>query len=92
MPVLADIPRGVIARPLDQTAMPSAAWADPAAILGSKRLSYDPHEDGHKILLGALGDHMIGLEDDRHMLTVAGSRAGKSVNITCNLIFYRGSA
>ena len=66
--------------------MPSAAWADPAAILSSKRLAYDPIDDGHKILLGALGNKMIGLDDDRHMLTVAGSRAGKSVNITCNLI------
>lgn len=92
MPVLDDIPRGVIARPLEQTTMPSAAWADTSAILSSKRLAYDPSKDGHKILLGALGDKMIGLDDDRHMLTVAGSRAGKSVNITCNLIFYRGSA
>ena len=90
--VLADIPRGVVARSLEQTAMPSAAWADPAAILSSKKLTYDPAHDGHKVLLGALGNKLIGLNDDRHMLTVAGSRAGKSVNITCNLIFYQGSA
>ena len=90
--VLADIPRGVVARSLEQTAMPSAAWADPSAILSSKKLAYDPAYDGHKILLGALGNKLIGLNDDRHMLTVAGSRAGKSVNITCNLIFYQGSA
>lgn len=36
---------------------------------------------------------MIGLNDDRHVMTIAGSRAGKGVSlIVPNLIFYEGSA
>src|SRR5258708_28004576 len=31
------------------------------------------------------------MENTRHILTVAGSRAGKSVTLVNNLLFYRGS-
>src|SRR5258708_28051149 len=31
------------------------------------------------------------MENTRHILTVAGSRAGKSVTLINNLLFYRGS-
>jgi type IV secretion system protein VirD4 len=38
-----------------------------------------------------LGSRLIGIEDDRHILTVAGSRSGKSVGLVSNLLFYPGS-
>lgn len=42
--------------------------------------------------LGSLDGRLIGLADDRHMITVAGSRAGKGVSVIIpNLIFYPGS-
>src|SRR5699024_3369573 len=44
-----------------------------------------------KILVGALGDRLIGIDDNRHVMTVAGSRTGKSVTLVSNLLFYRGS-
>lgn len=52
----------------------------------------DLHNPGVKLLLGELYGHLIGLEDDRHIITVAGSRSGKGVSmIIPNLLFYRGS-
>ena len=56
-----------------------------------KALEYDPRNPGGKILIGALGNKLVGIEDNRHVLTVAGSRAGKSVTLINNLLFYRGS-
>ena len=49
--------------------------------------------DWKGLLLGRRKDQLIGWNDDRHVLTVAGSRAGKGVSlIVPNLIFYEGSA
>lgn len=86
-----DVPRGVDTRDYKRHKAPNARWARPAGIIKEKALSYDPHNPGKKILIGAIGDHLIGIEDNRHIMTVAGSRAGKSVGLTSNLYFYRGS-
>lgn len=44
-------------------------------------------------LLGEQGETLIGVEDDRHILTCAGSRSGKGVSaIIPNLLLYPGSA
>ena len=56
-----------------------------------KALEYDPRNPGGKILIGAFGPKLVGIDDNRHVLTVAGSRAGKSVTLINNLLFYRGS-
>ena len=50
---------------------PSAGWMDAAGVRGN------PYETG-SILLGENGGEWVGSTDDRHLLTVAGSRAGKS--------------
>lgn len=72
--------------------LPFAAWTDSGAILASPALSYDPRNPGAKLLLGTLDGKLIGLEDGRHMITVAGSRSGKGVSmIIPNLLFYQGS-
>jgi len=86
-----DIPRGLRNRFLREQKIPQASWQLPETIHSSQALAYDPNNPGSKIMIGALGDKLIGIEDNRHVLTVAGSRAGKSVTIIGNLLFYRGS-
>src|SRR5690606_548884 len=63
----------------------------PEKMMGSQALSYNPYEPGRKILMGAIGDKLIGIDDNRHILSVAGSRAGKSVTVIANMLLYRGS-
>lgn len=86
-----DIPRGLSSRFLRSQSAPQARWQSPDTILESAALDYDPRDPGGKVLIGALGNRLIGIEDNRHVLTVAGSRAGKSVSLIANLAFYRGS-
>src|SRR5882672_5209589 len=86
-----DIPRGLSTRYLKQQTAPQARWQSPELISERSVLSYDPRSPGGKIMIGALGNKLIGIEDNRHILTVAGSRAGKSVTLVDNLLFYRGS-
>ncbi|MET0105786.1 MAG: type IV secretory system conjugative DNA transfer family protein [Sedimenticola sp.] len=86
-----DIPRGVPTRYLKQQTVPQARFQDTASLLKSSTLAYDPARPGGKILFGALGDKLLGIEDNRHIMTVAGSRAGKSVTLISNLLFYQGS-
>lgn len=85
------IPRGLEGVALSAQKLPQARWQPPDVILERDLLRYDPQAPGGKILVGALGDKLIGIEDNRHILTVAGSRAGKSVTVINNLFFYRGS-
>ena len=88
----ATVPRGVTSRFLKDQTPPQARWQDTVAIYNSKDLEYDPENPGDKVLVGAIGDKLIGISDDSHMLEVARSRAGKSVGLISNLLFYRGSA
>ena len=45
------------------------------------------------LMLGTRSGRVIGWKDDRHLLTIAGSRAGKGASLIIpNLIFYEGSA
>jgi type IV secretion system protein VirD4 len=86
-----DIPRGLSSRYLKQQTAPQARWQTPEVIFERKALDYDPRNPGGKILIGAFGPKLVGIDDNRHVLTVAGSRAGKSVTLINNLLFYRGS-
>lgn len=86
-----DIPRGIASRDFNLQHMPQARWLSPETILEAKMLTYDPAGPGRKILIGALGDKLVGIDDNRHILTIAGSRTGKSVTLIGNLLFYRGS-
>ncbi|MGP0566719.1 MULTISPECIES: type IV secretory system conjugative DNA transfer family protein [unclassified Nitrospina] len=89
--VFSGIPRGVPGHKqgtgpgyeLDQ--VPNAKWLPAESIL--KSFAYQPD----RVLLGRLDGHLIGVGDDRHVITVAGSRSGKSVLLACNLIHYAGS-
>ena len=86
-----DIPRGVTSRYLREQRVPRAFFQDPERVLAREDLHYDPAHPGAKILLGAAGGRLIGIEDNRHILTVAGNRSGKSVTVINNLHFYPGS-
>lgn len=86
-----DIPRGLSSRYLSEAAVPQARWQSPDVILDRRALAYDPDNPGRKILVGAFGDKLIGIDDNRHVMTVAGNRSGKSVMLIANLLNYRGS-
>ena len=45
------------------------------------------------LLLGRRAGRVIGWNDDRHVMTIAGTRAGKGVSLIMpNLMIYEGSA
>jgi type IV secretion system protein VirD4 len=88
---LSDVPRGVSTRFLKDQRVPQERFQCPAHIVRSDALTYDPDNPGGRVLVGALHDRLIGIDDNRHMMTVAGSRSGKSVALVGNLLFYRGS-
>jgi type IV secretion system protein VirD4 len=91
--ILDDFPRGVgEGRFKTEHYTPQAGWRPTREILSDPALHYDPTHPGGKLLLGTLEDQLIGVADDCHMITVAGSRAGKGVSVIVpNLIFYPGS-
>lgn len=91
--ILDDFPRGVEeGRLRTENKTPQAQWLPSSRILSEPTLSYNPANPGPKLLLGSLDGRPVGIEDDRHMITVAGSRAGKGVSVIIpNLILYPGS-
>ncbi len=80
-------PRGVGNLAGDLTSL--RAWA-PASHIDKGAFTY---RDGMIFLGQAADGTVLGLSDDRHCLTVAGSRAGKGVSVIIpNLCLYPGSA
>ncbi|MGO9475577.1 MAG: type IV secretory system conjugative DNA transfer family protein [Rhodomicrobium sp.] len=78
-----ELPRGLRG---GQDRMAAADWAEVPALFA------DGPYDRSKIFLGYRGGHAVGIRDDRHVLTVAGSRAGKGVSLMIpNLLLYDGS-
>lgn len=87
MSALPKLPRGTPATAAKATA-PAARWATPDELAG-RAWTYAPG----RIFLGRAGGQLIGVEDDRHVVTVAGSRSGKSKSLIIpNLSLYPGSA
>jgi type IV secretion system protein VirD4 len=81
----ADLPRGAGAHAERGLV---ARWCDAGEMTGDV---WRYREDG--LLLGRRDGRLIGWNDNRHMVTIAGSRAGKGVSlIVPNLIKYQGSA
>ena len=79
-----DFPRGL--QDSDETA-PLARWASASGLRG-------PHWEWtpRSIFLGFRDGRRIGPPDDRHILTVAGSRAGKGISLVIpNLLLFEGS-
>ncbi|MGA9765754.1 MAG: type IV secretory system conjugative DNA transfer family protein [Rhodomicrobium sp.] len=77
------LPRGLKGRP---NAVTESEWA------GIEDLGPEWTYDRSSMFLGYRGGRGIGWGDDRHVMTVAGSRAGKGVALMIpNLLLYRGS-
>lgn len=78
-------PRGSGAKGRDEEA-PSAVWATP------DHLGPAWDWEAGKLLLGRSGDRLLGLDDDRHACTIAGTRSGKSSTVLKhNLAHWPGS-
>jgi type IV secretion system protein VirD4 len=78
-----ELPRGVKAR---EDELPRTRWAETDEL--GKEWDYAPGG----LFLGYRGGRVIGWKDDRHALTVAGTRAGKGTSlIVPNLLLYPGS-
>lgn len=88
-----DLPRG-FGKPDDRShRTPDARWPEPEDLCNDPALIFDLdyNLDG-RIVLGEIDGQLIGLSDDRHLMTVAGSRAGKGVSaVVPNLLTYPGS-
>jgi type IV secretion system protein VirD4 len=66
---------------------PEASWASPEETLAEPWL----WKRG-RLLLGTYNGHLIGSDDNRHLVTIAGSRAGKTRTVLLpNLYTYPGS-
>jgi len=84
-----DLPRGHAqqAKSSDRERPLFARWLTPAQMTGPL---WSPSGG---FLLGRRAGRVIGWNDDRHMLTIAGNRAGKGVSLIIpNLLIYEGSA
>ena len=85
----ADLPRGHALKPK------SAGGERPlfARWLTASEMTGRQWQSQGALLLGRRAGRVIGWNDDRHLLTIAGSRAGKGVSLIIpNLLFYEGSA
>jgi type IV secretion system protein VirD4 len=101
--LLSDFPRGDPGRTADKFTPPAAAFAPPAGVKSTPALLWEAgkvflgvidadireDKDGRRFVTGGVP---IGLNDDRHMMTIAGSRAGKGrAVILPNMLHYPGS-
>jgi type IV secretion system protein VirD4 len=73
----------------------TARWLDQASLLDVAK-AQEQHRDRSAVVLGQVweGDkaHLFWSADDRHLMTIAGSRAGKGRGLIIpNLLAYRGS-
>lgn len=83
-----DLPRGLPGNDAKAGAAPRALWMNPETLTAHEFWQYSPD----KIVLGAANGKMLGISDNRHLMTVAGSRAGKGTSaIIPNLLAYPGS-
>ena len=101
--LLSDLPRGAPPRTLKDFRTPESAFTAPDTIRRTDSLAYRKG----RLFLGVIGGetlrddkgrryvaggHAVGLDDDRHICTFAGSRAGKGrACIVPNMLHYPGS-
>jgi type IV secretion system protein VirD4 len=85
---LGRFPRGDPGRKIKENIAPNATWLAPGVLKAATHWQYRTG----KVFLGALGDTLLGVEDDRHLISIAGSRAGKGTSVIIpNLLLYPGS-
>ena len=84
-----DIRRGVAGRSGE---LVDAMWLEPEKLTGPKWQYRDKRDRIAGVVLGYRNKKGVGSLDNRHILTVAGSRGGKGVSlIVPNLLTYEGS-
>ena len=90
--LLADLPRGVSGKPDSDVA---AQWGDVEKLPPKFGYGRDSENGKRGVFLGYNGlpsGKPLGFTDDRHVLTIAGSRAGKGRSLIIpNLLLYEGS-
>lgn len=107
-PIFKDVPRGIPNVSPSEYEPPADNFADPEHIKTSPRLQYQndriflgvldaaiktaERKDNGATEFYAMSGHPVGLGDDTHMITVAGTRAGKGrAVIVPNMLRYSGS-
>jgi len=89
--LLNDIPRGNPTKFLRDQTIPQSRFQKQEEIENHPDYVFDPKNPDGMVLLGAIGDKLYGVRDDRHLSTFAGTRAGKTVTVISNHHFYNGS-
>lgn len=85
--MLEHFPRGVPDRD-GENAFPDASWWSSEALRDHAKWQYQ----AGSIIVGKIEDTVLGVKDDRHLMTVAGSRAGKGRSVIVpNMCVYPGS-
>lgn len=83
-----ELPRGLPGTDARTGEAPRALWMPPDTVAGSDFWSYS----SDKLVLGTLDGQRVGVADNRHLMTIAGSRAGKGTSVIVpNLLLYPGS-
>ncbi|WP_208352869.1 type IV secretory system conjugative DNA transfer family protein [Pseudaestuariivita rosea] len=83
-----NLPRGRPGTIAETGTAPRALWLDPQILKREEFWAFDTS----KIFLGTVDDQAVGIKDNRHLLTIAGSRTGKGTSaIIPNLLLYEGS-
>lgn len=88
--MLHTFPRGVSnhAGGARKNGFPDAIWCEPDRLTGHDKWRFEKGS----ILVGRVGDTALGVKDDRHLMTVAGSRSGKGRSVIIpNMALYAGS-
>ncbi len=87
---LADaLPRGVAGQ---KGRIVDAGWLDPSELAGPRWQYRNDNKEVAGVILGYRNGRGIGSMDNRHILTIAGSRGGKGVSLIIpNLLMYDGS-
>ena len=89
-----DLPRGLPNTPAASGQAARAQWCNPAQVEQADATTYQPSGVflGQNIGTKNAPGKMVGIDDDRHLVTVAGSRSGKGVSVILpNLAAYLGS-
>jgi type IV secretion system protein VirD4 len=85
--------RALFARWLTSSEMTGKPWQPEGGLERRDGRLFGWPADRQGLLLGRRDGRLNGWGDDRHVMTIAGSRAGKGVSlIVPNLLFYEGSA
>jgi len=89
--LLGDIPRGNPDKFLRDQTIPQARFQRQEEIENHPDYVFDPKNPDGMVLLGAIGDKLYGVRDDRHLGSFGGTRAGKTVTVISNHYFYNGT-